>query len=143
MLVLDTNVLSAVMGSQPVAAVAVWLARQLEDQLYTTTVCQAEILAGIAILPEGRRRQLLDAAARAIFETEFEGRILPFDQAAADHYAVLFASHRKAGRPTSQADLMIAAIARSQGASLATRNVGDFEGCDIRVLNPWDVQPNV
>jgi len=107
-----------------------------EEQLCTTSVCEAEILAGIAVLPDGRR--LLEAAARAIFEADFDGRVLPFDQAAAEHYAALFASRRQAGRPTGQADLMIAAVARVHGASLATRNVGDFEGCGILVLNPWD-----
>lgn len=138
MFVLDTNVLSALMGSQPVAEVARWITRQPEEQLYTTSVCQAEILAGIAILPKGRRRQLLDAAARAIFEDDFDGRILPFDQLAAGHYAALFASRREAGRPTGQADLMIAAIARAHGTILVTRNVSDFEGCGIPIVNPWE-----
>lgn len=138
MFVLDTNVLSAILGSQPVAEVAAWLTRQPEEQLCTTSVCQAEILAGIAILPEGRKRQLLDAAARGVFEDEFDGRILPFDQVAAGHYAALFAARREAGRPTGQADLMIAAVARAHGASLVTRNVSDFEGCGVPILNPWE-----
>jgi predicted nucleic acid-binding protein len=138
MFVLDTNVLSAIMGSRPVAEVAAWITRQPDEQLCTTSVCQAEILAGIAILPNGRRRQFLDAAARAIFEDDFGGRILPFDQAAASHYAALFASRREAGRPAGQADLMIAAVARAHGASLVTRNVSDFEGCGIPILNPWE-----
>jgi predicted nucleic acid-binding protein len=91
MFVLDANALSALMGSQPVAAMATWLTRGPEEQHCTTAVRQAEILAGIAVLPEGRRRHLLAAAARAIFESDFEGRILPFDPQVAEHYAALFA----------------------------------------------------
>jgi len=137
MFLLDTSVLSAVMGTRPVAAVASWLAGQPEDRLFTTTICQAEILAGIAVLPRGHKRQRLDAAAQAIFEEDFDGRILPFDGEAARFYADLFASSREAGRPVATADLMIAAIARTRGASLVTRNIHHFEGLGLPLVDPW------
>ncbi len=138
MFVLDTNALSAVMGSQPVPEVAAWVAAQPEEQLFTTTVCQAEILAGIGIMPEGRRRRGLEAAAKAIFANAFDGRILPFDTDAASAYADLYAVRRKAGRPSAPLDLMIAAIARASGATMVTRNIADFEGCGLALINPWD-----
>jgi predicted nucleic acid-binding protein len=138
MFVLDTNVLSAVMGSQPVPEVAAWVAGQPEELLYTTAVCQAEVLAGIEILPEGRRRRGLEAMAKAIFANAFDGRVLPFDSAAAAAYAGIFAARKRAGRPTAPPDLMIAAIARANDANMVTRNVDDFEGCGLTLVNPWE-----
>ena len=141
MFVLDTNVLSAVMGSQPVPEVAAWLAAQPEAQLFTTTVCQAEILAGVEILSEGRRRRILEVAAKAIFAEVFDGRILPFDQKSAEHYAAIFVTRKRAGKATSATDLMIAAIARAAGATMVTRDIRGFEGCGLTVINPWDAAP--
>jgi toxin FitB len=138
MFVLDTNVLSAVMGSQPVPEVAAWVAAQPEERLFTTTVCQAEILAGVEIMPEGRRRRGLEAAAKAIFAEAFDGRILPFDQKSAETYAEIFAARKRAGKPTTTADLMIAAIARAQGADMVTRDISGFEGCGLTLINPWE-----
>jgi predicted nucleic acid-binding protein len=138
MFVLDTNTLSAIMGSRPVPEVAAWVAAQPEELLFTAAVCQAEILAGIEILPDGRRRRTLEAAARAIFAEDFDGRILPFDQTAAVLYGQLFAARKHAGRPTGTADLMIAAVARAHGASMVTRNISDFEECGLTLINPWE-----
>jgi predicted nucleic acid-binding protein len=138
MFVLDTNILSAVMGSRPVAEVATWIAAQPEEQLFTTSVCQAEILAGIEMLPEGRRRRILETAAKAIFVSAFDGRILPFDERSAPFYAEIFAARRHAGKPTATTDLMIAAIARAQEATVVTRNMSDFEGCGLTLINPWE-----
>jgi predicted nucleic acid-binding protein len=138
MFVLDTNALSAIMASRPVPEVAAWVASQPEELLFTVAVCQAEILAGIEILPHGRRRRALEMAARAIFAEDFDGRILPFDQTAACLYAELFAARKQAGRPTATADLMIAAVARANGASMVTRDISDFEGCGLTLINPWD-----
>jgi predicted nucleic acid-binding protein len=138
MFVLDTNALSAIMGSQPVPEVAAWVAAQPEELLFTVAVCQAEILAGIEILPDGRRRRSLEAAARAIFAEDFDGRILPFDQTAAGLYAELFAARKRAGRPTATADLMIAAVARANGASVVTRDTRDFAECGLTLINPWE-----
>jgi predicted nucleic acid-binding protein len=138
MLVLDTNVLSAIMGEHPVAKVAAWLARQPDESLFTTTISQAEILSGLAITAEGRRRRELEATAHAIFAEDFEGRILAFDADAAVAYADLFAARRRSGRGTTPLDLMIAAIARAHGADVVTRDTGGFEGCGLTLLNPWD-----
>jgi predicted nucleic acid-binding protein len=137
MFVLDTNVVSEMMRAEPEPAVAVWVADQPADLLCTAAVCQAEILAGIAVLPEGRRRRNLEAAAHAMFMEDFGGRVLAFESTAAVAYAELFRARRRAGRPTATVDLMIAAIARSQGASVVTRNVADFEECGVGIVNPW------
>jgi len=138
MFVLDTNILSAVMGSQPVREVAAWVAAQPEERLFTTTVCQAEILAGVEIMPEGRGRRGLEAAAKAIFATAFDGRILPFDEKSAEFYAEIFAARKRAGKPTATTDLMIAAIARVAGATMVTRDISGFEGCGLTLINPWE-----
>ena len=140
MFVLDTNVLSAIMGSQPAPEVAAWIEGQSDASLYTASVCQAEILAGLAVMPEGRRRLALETAARAIFTEDFDGRVLPFNTAAAAAYADIFAARKRAGRPTAPLDLMIAAIARTKGASVVTRDTRGFEECGVSLINPWLVR---
>ena len=137
MFILDTNILSAIMGTQPVPDVAAWLAGQQEDLLFTAAICEAEILSGLAITPEGRRRRDLEAAARAMFTDDFMGRVLPFDTAAAGAYADIFATRRRSGLPTATLDLMIAAVARANGASVVTRNTAGFDGCGLTLINPW------
>jgi len=134
MFVLDTNILSAMMSARPSPEVALWIAGQPGDALFTTTICQAEILAGLAVMPEGRRRVALETAAQAIFADDFNGRVLPFDAAA---YADIFAARRRAGRPTAPLDLMIAAVARANGAGVVTRDIGGFEGCGVPLVDPW------
>jgi predicted nucleic acid-binding protein len=138
MLMLDTNMLSEMMRSEPERKVADWIVRQPSGELFTAAVCQAEILSGVAIMPSGRRRTELEGAARAMFADDFDGRILPFDTEAAAAYAEMFAARRKAGRPSGTVDLMLAAIARVCGGSVVTRNVADFEGLGVVVVNPWD-----
>jgi predicted nucleic acid-binding protein len=137
MFLLDTNVLSAMMSTRFVPEVAAWVSGQQAELLFTAAVCQAEILAGLAIMPEGRRRSDLEAAAQAMFIEDFEGRVLPFDRAAAVAYGDLFAARRRAGRPAATVDLMIASVARCNGASVVTRNIADFDECGIAVVNPW------
>ena len=137
MFLLDTNVLSELMRSRTAPEVAAWASRTPIDLLFTAAICQAEILAGVVVLPEGRRRRELDAAARAMFIEDFADRVLPFDTMAAAFYAEIFADHRRAGLRTATVDLMIASIARSHDASLITRNAGDFHGCGVQVVNPW------
>ena len=139
MFLLDTNILSAMMRAGQAPQVASWVSGQPAEVLFTTAVNQAEILSGLAVLPPGRRRSGLEAAARAMFLEDFEGRVLPFDMPAAAAYAEIFETRRRAGRPTATVDLMIAAIARATGASVVTRNIGDFEGCGVGVINPWEV----
>jgi predicted nucleic acid-binding protein len=138
MIVLDTNVLSELMRSQPGAAVFAWVAAQPRTALFTTSVNKAEIFYGIAVLPEGRRRSALAAAAEAMFIDDFAGRVLPFDEAAAVHYADIVAARHRDGRPIEGFDAQIAATARVAGAELATRDVGDFAGCGVALINPWE-----
>lgn len=138
MIVLDTNVVSELM--RPVAAPAVveWAADIPRRTLFTTAITQAEILSGIGQLPEGRRRRALAEAAEAIFAEAFAGRVLPFDSAATAHFARLAAARRRAGRPIGSFDALIAATALSTGAALATRNVSDFDGLGLALVNPWE-----
>ena len=138
MYLLDTNILSEMMAAAPARAVAAWISRQPIESLFTAAVCQAEILAGVAIMPDGRRRTDLETAAQAMFLEDFEGRVLPFDISAAVAYADIFAERRRSGRPTATSDLMIASVARVHGADVVTRNVADFEGCGVGLVNPWD-----
>jgi len=139
MLILDTNVLSEIMGPRPTPEIAAWLARQPDDLLFTTAISQAEILSGLAIMPEGRRRRELEAAACGIFTKDFEGRILPFDTDATAAYAEIVAARRRTGRATAPLDLMIAAVAVSHNASVVTRDTKGFEGCGVTLVNPWQV----
>jgi predicted nucleic acid-binding protein len=138
MLMLDTNILSVMMSAEPIRKVADWIVVQPSEELFTASVCQAEILSGIAILPAGRRRADLELAAFAMFSDDFQGRVLPFDAEAAAASAEMFTVRRKAGRPFGTIDLMLAAIARVRGASIVTRNVADFEGVGLTIINPWD-----
>jgi toxin FitB len=136
-IVLDTNILSELMRSEPAAAVFAWVSAQPRATLYTTSINKAEILYGIAVLPEGRRRLAL--AAAAMFADDFEGRVLPFDEAAAASYADIVAARRREGRPIEAFDAQIAATALVAGAGLATRDTGDFAGCGLTLINPWEV----
>ncbi len=137
MIVLDTNVLSETLRPAPAANVLAWLSNQPRAALFTTTVTRGEILYGIRLLPNGQRRQGLWEAVQAIFTVDFAGQILPFDNDAADAYAEIAATRKLAGRPISQFDAMIAAVARSRGATLATRNVKDFVDCGVEMIDPW------
>jgi predicted nucleic acid-binding protein len=137
MIVLDTNVLSEALRPVPEPTVLDWLADQPRSSLFTTAVTRGEILYGIRLLSDGKRRQGLWDAANKIFHEDFAGHVLSFDSDAADMYAEIAASRRIAGKPISQFDAMIASMARSRGAFLATRNVKDFDNCGIEVVNPW------
>ena len=137
MIVLDTNVVSELMKREPADAVSRWVAGQPATTLYTTSITQAEILHGILLLPAGKRRGALETAAEEMFNEDFGGRVLPVGGEAARAYAQIAAQRRRSGRPISQFDAQIAAIARSARAPVATRNTSDYEGCGIKVLNPW------
>lgn len=136
MVVLDTNVLSEEMKSAPAPAVHDWLLRQDPLDLFTTAISEAEIFYGVAVLPEGRRKRDLETAAQRVFAL-FAGRILPFDSAAARAFAQIVADGRRIGRPIEYFDAQIAAIARSRGMSLATRDVKDFAATGVQLINPW------
>ena len=126
MFVLDTNIVSELMKEYPNPEVLAWLNRQRTNTLFLTAITEAEIRTGIAIMPDGKRRRALLAAAERAFGVFFAERILPFDREAAQAYAVIAAKRRASGHPISQADCQIAAIARSRGASVATRDADDF-----------------
>ncbi len=137
MIILDTNVVSELMKPAPSASVVGWIALQPALSLYTTSITEAEVLHGVMLLPAGKRRHGLQAAAEAMFGEDFARRVLPFGSDAARAYATIAAGRRRAGRPISHFDAQIAAIARSTRAALATRNTADFEACGITLFNPW------
>ena len=138
MIILDTNVLSEVMRASPSGIVLRWLAAQERVDVFTSAVTEAEVRYGIELLPAGKRRTTLLAGAERLFGYAFAGRVLPFDQNAARLFAEIAADRRALGRPISLSDAMIAAIARSRSARLATRNAADFEHCGIGIINPWN-----
>jgi predicted nucleic acid-binding protein len=137
MIILDTNVISEILRPEPGESVASWFNSQQRRQLFTTSVTQAEILYGLALLPRGARREKLLAAAQLIFEEELENHVLPFGSEAAGIFAEIGAARRSSGRPISQFDAMIAGIARLHDAKIATRNISDFDDCGIQLINPW------
>lgn len=137
MILLDTNVVSELMRPAPAPAVEAWMAAQPVSGVFISSVTEAELLFGLALLPPGKRRTMLQEAIEGMLAADFSGRILPFDSAAASAYASVAADRRKAGRPIAQMDAQIAAIARSRNAALATRNVTDFDLCRIEIIDPW------
>ncbi|HEV7123715.1 MAG TPA: type II toxin-antitoxin system VapC family toxin, partial [Rhodanobacter sp.] len=136
-IVLDTNVLSETLRPRPDARVLAWLASQPVAAVFTSTITRGEILYGVRLLPRGRRRDALQHAVITIFDEAFAKRTLPFDNHAADAFADIAAARQAKGRPISQFDAMIAAVTRSRGATLATRNIKDFSDCGIDLINPW------
>jgi len=137
MTILDTNVVSELMKPNPSTEVVRWTSSQATTNFYIASVTQAEILHGILLLSKGKRRAALEAAADAMFAEDFSGRVLAFGREAARPYAEIASARNRAGRPISQFDAQIAAIARVHGAELATRNVDDFTSCGITLINPW------
>jgi predicted nucleic acid-binding protein len=138
MIVLDTNVLSELMRPDPAEAVLAWMSAQLAAALHVTSISYAEILYGVGLLPEGRRRSALAEQAEAMFAEDFAGRVLGFEASAAPAYAAIAGRRRRAGRRIEPVDAMIAAIAQSRGAAIATRD-RDFADCGVPVLDPWGV----
>jgi len=139
MYVLDTNVASELMRPSPASAVAAWIAERNAKDMFLTAVTKAELLYGVAIVPAGRRRNELEAAMTRWLDVGFGERILPFDSAAARHYAEIASHRRREGWPIAEADCQIAAISRLRGAVLVTRNVRDFEATGVDVVDPWTI----
>jgi toxin FitB len=137
MILLDTNALSEALKPVPLARVLDWISAHEAEGVFVSAITEAEVLSGIEVLPAGKRKQALAVFAGKLFEGVLRGKILPFDEEAARLFASIWAARKAAGRPISQFDAMIAAIARAHGATLATRNVKDFEHCGIRLVNPW------
>lgn len=137
MIVLDTNLLSELMRPQPDANVVAWLDRHADDELLMTAVTWAELLFGVVRMPVGRRATDFQDTLVKMFVQSFVDRVAPFDEFAAPHYAEFVTLRQRAGRPIGAADAQIAAICRSIGAQLATRNTQDFEGLGLVLVNPW------
>ena len=137
MIILDTNVISELLRPAPEPKVEHWLSAQDGLNIYLTSISEAELRYGLAVMGNGKRRAALVDAVDRILREDLAGRILPFDSDAAQSYATIAAARRAAGRPIAQADCQIASIAHSRGATVATRNTPDFEGCEIDLINPW------
>lgn len=137
MIILDTNIISEMMKREPDARVVQWLGEQPVASLFITTITQAEILYGLSLLSDGKRKAALLGTAQSMFSEDFARRILPFDGSAAETYPEIFLERRRAGKTISQFDAQIAAIAQSRGAKLATRNGNDFADCGLDIINPW------
>ena len=138
MIVLDTNVLSALMRQVPEAQVVEWLDRQPAESVWITSITLFEACLGLALLPKGRRQQTLEAAFARLLEEDLENRVLDFDSTAATEAASLAAARQKAGRPVDMRDTQIAGIALARRATLATRNVQHFRDRNVPVVDPWN-----
>ncbi|MGQ0734280.1 MAG: type II toxin-antitoxin system VapC family toxin [Acidobacteriota bacterium] len=137
MIILDTNVLSALMRTNPDAPVVRWLDRQPADSIWITSVTVFEVLFGLAVLPRGRKQIALEAAFEKVLDEDLENRILDFDRAAAAEPSRLAANRQTAGRSADLRDTLIAGIAQARHATIATRNTRHFEGLDVPVVDPW------
>lgn len=139
MILLDTNVLSALMRRESDPAVVSWLDDQPAESIWTTAITVFEIRFGLEILARGRRRRLLEDAFAKALEEDFEGRVLPFDQMSASAAVAIAAKQRSAGRPVEIRDVQIAGIASARKAALATRNTRHFVDFGIPLVNPWSI----
>lgn len=139
MIVLDTNVVSELMRSSREPKVVHWFGKQPGSDVAISTITIAEIEKGICRLPDGKRRNELRSDFERFMLDAFSGRVFPFDEVAARAFGALAGAKVKSGFNTGSLDLMIAAIALTHNAKLATRNTRDFEGCGIELINPWQV----
>ena len=139
MILLDTNVISEAMKPAPDDTVRAWLDEQAAETLYLSSVTIAELLFGIGALPAGKRKDRLTEALDGVMEL-FADRVLPFDVAAARHYADLAVKARAAGKGFPTPDGYIAAIAASRGFTVATRDTSAFDAAGVAVINPWNMQ---
>ena len=137
MIVIDTIVVSELMRATPADDVVDWVDRQPAIDVYLTAVSVAELLYGVARLPDGSHKTDLAERVEAMLSSDFDHRGVPFDETAAAHYADIVVRRERAGRPIGMADAQIAATCRSHGAVLATRNVDDFADTGITIVNPW------
>jgi len=138
MIILDTNVVSELMRPSPDSRVLHWFSGQAAEDLHVTAVTMAEILYGIELISTSRRREAVRAGAEKMFEAVFADRILTFEDRTARSFSQIASSRRRQGKPMSEFDAQIAAITRVHGATLATRNPYVFEGCGVRLVNPWE-----
>lgn len=138
MIVVDTNVVSEMMRAEPAPAVVSWLNDQEASSLFLTTITIGEIGYGLRILPQGKRRLLLEQGFERLLGEAFAGRVLAFDEEAARHYAEVMGRRKEMGRPLNILDGQIASIARANGCAVATHNVRDFVECGVDVINPFE-----
>jgi predicted nucleic acid-binding protein len=137
--VLDTNVLSELMRDRPAAVVLDWFTQNTGSAMHISAVTQAEILTGIALLPEGKRRTALATAADLMFEQDFADHCLAFDAVAARNYALIVSERTRHGHPITIEDAQIAATAMTNALVVATRNAADFKNIDgLEIVNPWE-----
>jgi toxin FitB len=136
-IILDTNVLGALMRTSPDTAVIEWLDRQPAESVWITSITLFETRFGLALLPSGRRRQVLELAFDHLLKEDLENRVLDFDSAAATAAASLAAARQKSGRPVDMRDTQIVGIALSRRATLATRNKPHFADLKISIVDPW------
>ena len=137
MIVLDTNVLSALMRTTPDAVVVEWLDRQPSDSIWVTSITVSEARFGLALLPRGRRRSGLESAFDRVLTEDLSSRVLNLDEMAAATAGQLAAERQRAGRVVELRDTLIAGIAQARRATIATRNTRHFEGLDVPVVDPW------
>jgi toxin FitB len=140
-IVLDTNVLSELIRPVPDRVVLAWLDAVPTAEVATTAITAAELLYGVARLPEGQRRTALTAAVHSMLAEDLAGRVEPFDGRAADRYATVVTRRERLGLPIGMADAQIAAICLARNCVLATRNTKDFVGTDLELINPWEADP--
>jgi predicted nucleic acid-binding protein len=138
MILLDTNVLSALMRATPDPVVVEWLDDQPAESIWTTTITIFEIRSGIELLVHGRRRGQLDQVFSQLLAEDLNGRVQSFDEMAALAAGSIAASRQRAGRVVEIRDVQIGGIATACHATVATRNTRHFEGTDIQLINPWD-----
>ncbi|MGV8911663.1 MAG: type II toxin-antitoxin system VapC family toxin [Rhodoglobus sp.] len=138
MIVLDTNVISELVRPAPSQQVIGWIDAQDSAGLAITALTAAEVRAGVALLPDGRRRQDVGVRMESLLTETFAGFVLAFDIDSSDHYVDIVASRSRAGRPIGAFDAQIAAVCRQHDALLATRNTADFTDTGIQLINPWD-----
>lgn len=136
MIVLDTNVISAVIGEHAESRIVAWL-DGVPELVCLTSITAAELRLGAALLPAGRRRGRLQQEIEAMLTEDFADAVLAFDEPASEAYAAVVADRRRLGRPISVSDAQIAAICLSRDATLATRNVRDFDDIGLTVIDPW------
>jgi predicted nucleic acid-binding protein len=138
MMVLDTNVVSEIMRPSPNLSVIAWLDAQNSDEIYLNSVVTAELLFGVASMPVGARQRQFQAMLDALFSEDFAGKVLPFDWAASQQYAILCTKAALIGKPIDISDAQIAAICLATDSVLVTRNTKHFEHSGVKLINPWD-----
>jgi predicted nucleic acid-binding protein len=139
-IVLDTNVISELTRQAPATGVLSWLDSLMAGEVATTAITAAELHYGVARMPAGQRKKRSAAAVHELLSDDFRGRVLSFDEPAAQRYAHIVRAREQLGRPIGVADAQIAAICRTTGATLATRNINDFRETGVELINPWTLR---